>query len=158
MRDKKEITSDDIESNGVRWCMADTADKCLAGRARAPFIVNTARSDDSSGGLHWITARLFGKRAFVFDPLGPRNQRPNDALLTDSLKRAGAEKIVEFPFAVQDKATTHCGWFALAVAKLIRRARTPLGAIRAIERYFGPASKVPLENVAQLVRSGGYVP
>jgi len=155
--DRKEITSIDIEKNGVKWAMIDDVGRAVARPGKA-FISNTATSDQD--GIHWITIRRYGPTAFIFDPLGPRNVRPNDKMMVDTLRAAGVNKIAWFPHAVQDKQTTHCGWFALAVAKLInsQRPRTALGASRLVAQYFGPARSASRENVAQLLRSGGYVP
>lgn len=134
--------------------MADEiADKLEDG---VPLVVNT----DLSGGpgIHWITLFRMGPKTLIFDPLGPGNKRNNDAVIREQIQRTGSTGEL-VALRVQAKKSTHCGFFALAAAKL------GLDALPMIFRNVdgpqkrGPQKRAPitaLGNVKQLIRMFGF--
>lgn len=160
MKNKKEITSSDLEKNNVPWAMIDDISKPLA-QGEFAIVANTARADEP--GIHWICiARLSGPVAYIYDPLGPDNERPHDDVMLAELERAGARRIAWFPSRTQAATSHHCGWLAMAVCKLLSEARPadPRAASGVIRAYFRPATApgAARDNVRQLLRAGGYVP
>lgn len=133
------ITSLDIERNGFRWFNIDTIPSALpVGEA---VIVNTDRS--SGNGVHWMTlVRLNEKTYYLFDPLGPKNERvesDGSADVDRLLARAVRPGIVNhYPHAVQQHSDVLCGFHALYVAGLIRDGAnwTPAKLTKAIDAHY----------------------
>lgn len=98
--------------------MADLALATISHRKIGkPLIVNT----DTSGnrGVHWIVMCRLKKGLYVFDPLGPRNQRlSSDYVPIDQLIMTADTHI--YPWATQLKSSSACGWHSIAVASMIR--------------------------------------
>ena len=131
------VTASEIVKAGFKWSYADQADRRLRTLAIGePLIVNT----DLTGGegVHWVVlTRLPAGHVYLYDPLGPTNDRvtsdgtPSDLPYTHT-----------YPYESQLSSTGHCGYFAVYVARIIRRiARhtqlTPLAMTNAIKAEFG---------------------
>ena len=155
LQDRREITSNDLTSHGQPWAMADE----IAGKlhpkgvreAKQPLVVNT----DLSGGpgIHWITLFPMGRKTLIFDPLGPENRRDNDSVIREQIRRTGSEAEL-MSIRVQAKKSTHCGFFALAAAKLGPDS-IPL-VFKGIPSGARDAPRIALGNVKQLIRMFGF--
>ena len=149
LRDRREITSNDLKHHGQPWVMADEiADKLQDGQ---PLVVNT----DLSGGqgIHWITLFKMGNKTLIFDPLGPENRRDNDGVIREQIKRTGSDAEL-MSIRVQAKKSSHCGFFSLAAAKL---GPDMLPVIfKGIPQGAQDAPRIALGNVKQLIRMFGF--
>jgi len=120
--------------------MVDTYDGNNTG---FPIIVNT---DTSNGpGVHWIVAlRLPNGEPYVYDPLGPQNNRIGSQMIPADvfLNRDFGEKPHFYPYRSQLKSNSLCGWHAIYVANLITEGiqnglESPQEIDRLIESKFG---------------------
>jgi hypothetical protein len=118
---EKLINAQDIERAGFPWRYIDNIEPRDLEANRA-IIVNTDREDGP--GVHWIAIiPLHNREVFIFDPLGANNSRVDSAGVPSmnelklDLHRA---KFRMYPYAVQMKSSTHCGWFSLYVAKMLQ--------------------------------------
>ena len=172
MQNQSEISDKDIRKNGLVFMMIDDLlrnRKFLKGRAA---VVNTAATRDPNG-LHWLAMKRFegrtveggsAPRTYVFDPLGPKNNtRPHDDIMGQQLERLGEARW--FPYATQSKRTHHCGWFSIAVAKILDSFDTIDEAEEEIMEHFVRAepegqseSRGAKQNVSFLIKVAGYVP
>jgi len=86
-----------------------------------PIIINTALSNEE--GEHWITAYKHGGNVFVYDSLGPRNNRSNDAIIRKRLGRSDqkGKGLHFYPHINQSRKSNICGWLALLVAGYLRK-------------------------------------
>ena len=110
------VTASDVMMSGFRWSYADKAYQQLNTLAIGePLIVNT----DTTGGpgVHWVTlVKLPGNKIYLYDPLGPDNERVTSDGIPINLR---FDYI--YPYKSQLQSTGHCGYFAIYVARLIRK-------------------------------------
>jgi len=114
--DKNLITSEDIERNGFRWYSADTIPEGI--RNGDVFLVNT---DVSKGqGIHWITVCKRQGNIYVFDPLGPNNDRDNNDIIIENLSAsvANPDNIHIITKKSQNINANTCGWISLLTAAI----------------------------------------
>jgi len=148
LKDRREITSQDIERHGVPWCMTDEVAENI--RNKPVLIVNT----DLSGGpgIHWLCLFVRDNEVEIFDPLGPENKRSNWDILLEEIRSSGMGVHI-MPIRAQAKKSSHCGWFSLAAARLGPDA---LALVFADVNKAKSASRTALGNVKQLIRMFGY--
>jgi hypothetical protein len=116
------VTAGEIVKAGFKWSYADQADRRLRSLAIGePLIVNT----DLTGGegVHWVVlTRLSGGHIYLYDPLGPSNDRvASDGSAVD------LPYTHIYPYESQLSSTGHCGYFAVYVARIIRRLMRAAG-------------------------------
>jgi len=110
--------------------MADTLD---APKGKA-VLCNT--DIHTGNGIHWIVVLPVSRDfAYIFDPLGANNVRvsSNGLQTTNTIVRnTGAMNVHFFPYRVQDKGNSLCGWYSIYVARLfndfIQRGGEPSAA------------------------------
>jgi hypothetical protein len=114
------ITNDDIEKLGYNWSMVDMYEPI-----EEPIILNTDTS--ANHGVHWMTAIAIDGALYIYDPLGPHNDRvtslrePIDNKLR-KIARDNGLRLYFYPHASQMRDNQLCGYHALYVAQLIKRA------------------------------------
>lgn len=111
-------------------------------RLHEPHIVNTDRT--GGPGVHWIVlVKLRHGIIYLYDPLGPKNR------LVDQYGRSVRSLIKanrQYPYETQIDTTSHCGYFAIFVARLIQdmvksgSELTPTTITKAIEAHFGQSA------------------
>lgn len=135
------INSDDIERLGYKWSMIDKYKP-----TDEPVILNTDTSENS--GVHWMTAIAIDGTLYIYDPLGPRNERVTSQyekidLNLEYIARTNGLSLHFYPHASQMLNNQLCGYHALYVAQLIKRAidqgvaLTPAKIDGAIRKVFG---------------------
>lgn len=82
------------------------------------FIINTDKSDGA--GIHWITMYPKDNTLYIIDSLGKNNERPYDKIMFKIIKQHGL-KPVFYHDNFQYADNSHCGWYAIYVAKLINK-------------------------------------
>lgn len=84
-------------------------------RIGEPVIVNTDHKDGQ--GIHWmVIVKLNRGRVYIYDPLGPSNNRiSSDGTSTDEYLQGSRFKVHYFPYASQFKSSDDCGYFAIMI-------------------------------------------
>jgi len=134
------ISSEDIEKNGLPYGMVDTFVLY-----QGPIVVNTDTSNN--GGIHWfVLAQLPDNSIYMFDPLGPKNlRRTSDGHYSDHILKHRLEGMLihKFPYQIQHKSSTLCGWYSIYIAQVIRTLLNEFPKLKhqqitaAIESQFG---------------------
>lgn len=146
------INSGDIERNGLKWSSVDTIDNLL--NQEEAFVVNTDISTGS--GIHWIVMKVFDNTVFIIDPLGPRNYRPYDETMFETIHNNGMRPQF-YPGSMQFKTNSLCGWFSIFMAKEINSNN--IGSIKEciglIDQFFGKNRKADKNDERVLVQAFG---
>jgi len=89
---------------------------------KTPTIVNTDLAGNP--GVHWVVAmRLSDGSDYIYDPLGPHNKRGSSlGVLTDRYLIDNVLRAHIYPYQSQMATNKLCGWHAIYVATLIKRA------------------------------------
>jgi hypothetical protein len=139
------VSGGDIEKSGIDWKCIDNF-HLSNGKA---IVVNT---DTSAGpGIHWIVLVRLGDALYVYDPLGPHNNRvhwaehngkeilmPSDPIMESAARRYKISSIVFYPHKTQLDKSDHCGQFAQLVAGIVNQLNkvpAPREVTKLIERF-----------------------
>jgi hypothetical protein len=141
------ITSDDIEKEGLRWCMRDNIPPLPN---HSVIVYNT---DKASGqGKHWETFALQQPICYWYDPFGTKVNQPPKELIT-WLQKHGYTQLVANEMCHQPLESWLCGWFSIYMAKKMKKHLGHLDK-EIFEKYIEKAfDKAPTaQNVAKITQ------